>query len=262
MASVQDPHKCPVPQEFSGASIGGLSVYKEYQQAQDTLANVNLPKSAHNLHPLEVAFTAHMEGGKRQKTTSWSNVTLSLPPTSTIEEVDNEDTISLGSGIGIMMEDIWDLVNKHLSPDMMDLIIFRTFNEFGVKNRSVFLPQNCTHDTKVSLPVPSTERQQEVEILPNYDAYVHVMGDIMSQENKNPLCTSLNCGKCNSYLPSAPWLMDSGASKHFTMNLDEFSSYESIPANSKKKLLPLMVRPLLREKAQCFYNTMWKEMVE
>jgi len=28
--SVQDPHKHPVPQEFTGASIGGPSVYKEY----------------------------------------------------------------------------------------------------------------------------------------------------------------------------------------------------------------------------------------
>jgi len=138
----------------------------------------------------------------------------------------------------MMMEDIWDLVNKHLSLDMIDPIIFRTFNEFRVKNRSVFLPQNCTHDTKVLLPAPYTERQQEVvEILPNYDAYVHVMGDIMSQENKIPLCKSLNCGKCNSCSPGAPWLMDSGASKHFTMNLDEFSSYESIPANSKNKVI-------------------------
>jgi len=31
--------------------------------------------------------------------------------------------------------------------------------------------------------------------------------------------------------------MDSGASKHFTMNLDEFSSYESIPASSKNKVI-------------------------
>jgi len=38
-------------------------------------------------------------------------------------------------------------------------------------------------------------------------------------------------------LPSTPWLMDSGASKHFTMNMSEFSSYESIPANSKNKVI-------------------------
>jgi len=30
---IQDPCKCAVPQEFSGASIGGPSVYEEYQQA-------------------------------------------------------------------------------------------------------------------------------------------------------------------------------------------------------------------------------------
>jgi len=63
-----DPRKRAAPQEFSGASIGGPSVYEEYQQARDTLANVNLPKSAHNLRPLEVAFTARAEGKKRQKT--------------------------------------------------------------------------------------------------------------------------------------------------------------------------------------------------
>jgi len=120
---------------------------------------------------------------------------------------------------------------------MMDPIIFRTFNEFGVKNRSVFSPQNCSHDAKVSLPVPSSERLQEVEILPNYDAYVHIMGDLMFQENKVPLCTSLNCGKCNSCSPSAPWLMDSGTSKHFTMNMDDFSLYESIPASNKNKVI-------------------------
>jgi len=33
MASVQDPHKHPVPQEFTSASIGGPSVYEGYQQA-------------------------------------------------------------------------------------------------------------------------------------------------------------------------------------------------------------------------------------
>jgi len=86
---------------------------------------------AHNLHPLEVAFTTHAEGKKRQKTVSWSNFTPSPPPTSTIEEVDNEDMISLGSDIGMMMEDIWDSVDEQLGPDMMDPIIFRTFNDFG-----------------------------------------------------------------------------------------------------------------------------------
>jgi len=135
------------------------------------------------------------------------------------------------------MEDIWDLVDKHLSLDMMEPIIFGTFNKFRVKNRSVFSPQNCLHDAKVSLPAPSTERLQEVEILPNYDAYVHIMRDHMSQENKNPLYTSLKCGKCNSCLPSTPWLMDSGASKHFTMNLDELSSYKSIPTSNKNKVI-------------------------
>jgi len=134
------------------------------------------------------------------------------------------------------MEDISDSVNDHLSPDMMDLIIFRTFNEFGVKNKSVFSSQNCTHDAKVSLPAPSS-RQQEVEILQNYEAYVHIMRDLMSQENKISSCMSLNCGKCNSCSPSTPWLMDSGTSKHFTMNLDEFSSYESILANNKNKVI-------------------------
>jgi len=96
-------------------------VYEEYQQARDTLANVNLPKTAHNLHPLEVAFTTHVEGKKWQKTVSWSNFTPSPLPTSTIEEVDNEDTISLRSDVGMMMEDIWDLVDEHLGLDMMDL---------------------------------------------------------------------------------------------------------------------------------------------
>jgi len=148
-----DPCKCAAPQEFSGAPIGGPSVYKEYQQAQDTLTKVNLPKSVHNLHPLEVAFTTHVEGKKRQKTVSWSNFTPSPPPTSTIEEVNNKDTISLGSDVGMTMEDIWDSVDDHLSLDMMDLIVFGTFNEFRVKNRSVFSSQNCTHDIKVSLPV-------------------------------------------------------------------------------------------------------------
>jgi len=46
--------------------------------------------------------------------------------------------ISLGSNVGMTMEDIWDSVDEHLGPDMMDPIIFGTFNEFGVKNRSVF----------------------------------------------------------------------------------------------------------------------------
>ena len=104
-------------------------MYEEYQQARDTLANVNLPKSAHNLRPLEVAFTAHAEGKKRQKTVSWSNFTPSPPPTSTIEEVDNEDMISLGSNVQMTEGDILDLVDEHLSPDMMDLITFGTFNE-------------------------------------------------------------------------------------------------------------------------------------
>ena len=135
-----------------GASIGGPSVYEEYQQAWDTLTNVNLPKLVHNLHPLEVAFTTHVDGKKRQKTVSWSNFTPSPPSFSTIEEVDNKDTISLGSNIGMMMEDIWDPVDEQLSLDMMDQITFGTFNEIGIKNQLVFSPQNCTHDTKVSLP--------------------------------------------------------------------------------------------------------------
>jgi len=212
-------------------------VYEEYKQAQDTFTNVNLLKLVHNLCPLEVAFTACAEGKKRQENISWLNFTLSLPPTSTIEEVDNKDTISLGSNVQMTDKYIWDLVNEHLSLDMMDSITFGTFSEIGFTNQSVFPSQNCTHDTKVSLPVPSKERQQEVEKLPNYEAYVHIMGDIMSLNNKNPLHTSLKCGKCNSCSPGTPWLMDSGASKHFSMNIDDFSSYESIPANNKNRVI-------------------------
>jgi len=106
MASVKDPCKCTVPQDFTSASIGGPSVYEEYQQAWDTLANVNLPKLVHNLCPLEVAFTIHVEGKKRQKNDSWSNFTPSPPSTSTIKEVDNEDMISLGPNVRMTMEDI------------------------------------------------------------------------------------------------------------------------------------------------------------
>jgi len=173
--AVQDPHKHAAPQEFSSASIGGPSVYEEYQQAWDTLTNVNLPKLAHNLHPLEVALTTHAEGKKRQKNISWSNFTPFPPSTSIIEEVDNKDMISLGSDTSMTMEDIWDSVNEQLSLDMMDWISFGTFNEVGVKNWSVFFPQNCTHDINTSLPVPSKLKLQEVEELPNYEAYVHVV---------------------------------------------------------------------------------------
>jgi len=43
------------------------------------------------------------------------------------------------------MEDIWDSVNEHLGPDMMDPILFGTFNEQGLKNRSVFfITELCT----------------------------------------------------------------------------------------------------------------------
>jgi len=142
------------------------------------------------------------------------------------------------------------------------LITFRTFNEIGFTNWSVFPSQNCTHDTKVSLPAPFKERQQEVDKLPNYETYVHVMGDLMSLDNKNPLCTSLNCGKCNSCLPSAPWLMDSGTSKHFSVNMDDFSHMSQSLQTIKIGLSPQMVKPLLRKKALCLHNTMWKEMVE
>jgi len=100
--------------------------------------------------------------------------------------------------------------------------------------------------------VPSNERQQEVKKLPNYDAYVYIMGDLMSQENKNPLCTSLNCRKCNSCSPSAPWLMDSGASKHFTMNMDDFSSYESIPARNKNKVITANGKTFIEGKGTVF----------
>jgi len=84
----------------------------------------------------------------------------------------------------------------------------------------------------------------------------------MSQDNKIPLCTSLSCGKCNSCSPSTPWLMDSGASKHFSMNMDDSSLMSQILQTIKIGLSLQMAKPLLREKAQCLYNTMWKEMVE
>ena len=159
--AIQDPCKRMAPQDFSGSSIGEPSVYKEHQQAWDTLTNINLPKSVHNLHPLEIAFTACTEGKKRQKNISWLNFTLSPPPTSIIEEVDNEDMISLGSDVQMMEGDIWDLVNEHLGPDMMDLISFGTFNKIRLTNWSVFPSQNCTHDTKVLSPAPFKIRQLE-----------------------------------------------------------------------------------------------------
>jgi len=77
-------------------------------------------QNQHTTCTLEVAFTTHVEGKKRQKNISWSNFTLSLPSTSIIEEVDNKAMISLDSDVGMMMDDIWDSVNKQLGPDMMD----------------------------------------------------------------------------------------------------------------------------------------------
>jgi len=74
----------------------------------------------------------------------------------------------------------------------------------------------------------------------------------MSQDNKIPLCTSLNCGKCNSCSPSTPWLMDSGASKHFTMNMDDFSSYESIPASNKNKVTTANSKTFIEGKGTVF----------
>jgi len=71
----------------------------------------------------------------------------------------------------------------------------------------------------------------------------------MSQENKTPLCTSLNCGSCS---PSTPWLMDSGTSKHFTTNLDEFSLYESIPANNKNKVITANGKTFIEGKGTVF----------
>jgi len=45
-----------------------------------------------------------------------------------------------------------------------------------------------------------------------------------------------------------------------SMNMDDFSSYESIPANNKNRVITTNGgKPLLREKAPCLYNTMWKE---
>ena len=61
------------------------------------------------------------------------------------------------------MEDILDSVDEHLSLDIMDPIIFGTFNEFRIKNRSVFSLQNCTHDIKVSLPAPSKEGSRRLK---------------------------------------------------------------------------------------------------
>jgi len=47
--------------------------------------------------------------------------------------------ISLGSDVGMTRKPSGDSVNKHLSLDMMDLIVFRTFNEFGVQTGQFFI---------------------------------------------------------------------------------------------------------------------------
>jgi len=46
--------------------------------------------------------------------------------------------------------------------------------------------------------------------------------------------------------------MDSGASKHFTMKMDEFSSYESIPANSKNKVITANGKTFIEGKGTMF----------
>jgi len=46
--------------------------------------------------------------------------------------------------------------------------------------------------------------------------------------------------------------MDSGASKHFTMNMDEFSSYESIPTNSKNKVITTNGKTFIEGKGTVF----------
>jgi hypothetical protein len=104
-----DLRKCPAAQAFTGASIGTPSIYEGYQEAQDTLAALNLAQSAQHLRLLEERIT--IRDGKQRKTDKTVSET----------NIEIQNDIAMGSDeipYPISNEEIWNSVDDRLAKEL------------------------------------------------------------------------------------------------------------------------------------------------
>jgi hypothetical protein len=208
-AQVTDPRKRPAPQAFTSAQIRTPSIYEGYQEARDTLAALDLAQSAQHLRPLEEQIT--IRDGKRRKvdeTASETNV------------VEIQDNIAMGSDVipyPISDEDIWNSVDDRLAEELDSMGPYIG----GYDERSVLFPIDSQAQIKINLAHSSNE---------DGDAIVQRT----DRNNKNISCLHKHkyqfCAKCDegNCITSVKWILDSGAAKHFTGEMSDFASYQTV----------------------------------
>lgn len=209
----QQPMQCYI--SMSPNSLSSSSVYPDYQRARDALEGLDLAKMAKNIKLIEITFSKR-EGKKRK-----------------IEHESNEDTVSLESETeDVNMEEaptkaaILETVTRTLSVDTYNPEREQNDYDYLVENsgyddRSVILYQN-KQNAHVKLPASSLDLSGSDLITCKY-----VFGTQISREHPNGPYSCLNCENKNCEY-GADWIMDSGASNHFTVNLSDFTSYEEI----------------------------------
>jgi len=105
--------------------------------------------------------------------------------------------------------------------DPMDPIFNGSFDE-----RYLFHTSSQTH-AEVKLTMPSFEQTDQTVGTIKFSLPMHIF---LTQNKSKCTCSSLKCecGNQDAWSPQADWLLDSGASLHFTAYLEDFVSFKEL----------------------------------
>jgi transposase InsO family protein len=215
-AQVTDPRKRPAPQAFTGAMIGTPSVFEGYQEARDTLAALDLAQSVQHLRLLE-EWIAIWEGKRRKvdETASETNVEI-------------QTDIVMGSDeipYPISNEEIWNSVDDRLAEELDSMGPYIG----GYDERSVQISTDSQAPINAMVVVCSSTKfgTKDVDtIMQPYD--INGMTIHCLHKHKREFCAKCLDGNCDTCVD---WILDSGASKHFSGDINDFASYQDVDPN-------------------------------
>jgi hypothetical protein len=215
-AQVTDLRKRPAPQAFTGAQIGTPSVFEGYQEARDTLAALDLVQSAQHLRPLEERIA--IREGKRRK----------VDETASETNVEIQDDIAMGSDVipyPISDEEIWNSVDDRLAEELDSMGPYIG----GYDERSVLLSAHNKAPINIRALVRSSTKfgTKDVDaIIQPYDQNGQTINCL--HDHRRAFCAKCNDGNCDTCVD---WILDSGASKHFSGDINDFASYQDVDPN-------------------------------
>jgi len=208
----KDPRKVPPPQAYTGLEAGP-SFYEADNHARELLTHMDLPPIPKNLKPLIHRWEDLEDQGKGL------SKRIQLMPDRGLSLVQEASEISFGLEPAPSMEEIWSevdqalMLNDGMGPLDVGGYDTRYLFTFTPKPRVNIFTAPCFDGCSKNMTVVKLSTPDNV---------------LFNCQHKTCACSKNIIDELASKDAYTIWLLDSGASMHFTPNRFDFTSYEEI----------------------------------